>query len=350
MQFTAKDIAALLGGKLEGNPATVVNTIARIEEATPDALSFIGNAKYEQYANTAHAGVLLVNENLPVSNDKIGAIIRVPDAYAAFAKLLELYQQIIAQAVKTGIEQPSHIGKETIYGKGLYLGAFAYVGDRVSLGDNVKIYPGAYVGDNVKIGDNTVIHAGAKIYEGCTIGHGCVIHAGVVIGGDGFGFAPLPDGSFKKIPQLGIVEIGSDVEIGANTVIDRATIGATVVRDGVKLDNLIHVAHNVEIGEHTVIAAQTGISGSTRLGRHVMIGGQVGIVGHIRIADGVRINAQSGVSKSITEKGKGVTGSPAGDFREHYKGLAYTKRIPELLQRIAELEKRLGLAAAASDE
>jgi UDP-3-O-[3-hydroxymyristoyl] glucosamine N-acyltransferase len=215
------------------------------------------------------------------------------------------------------------------------------VGDKVTIGKNVKIYPGTFIGDGVRIGDGTVIHAGAKVYEGCTIGRDCVIHAGVVIGGDGFGFAPLPDGSFKKIPQLGIVEIGNNVEIGANTVIDRATLGATVIRDGVKLDNLIHIAHNVEIGENTVMAAQTGISGSTRVGRGVMIGGQVGIVGHIKIADGVKINAQSGVSKSIEEKNKGVTGSPAGDFREHYKGLAYVKRIPDLLKRIEDLEKSL---------
>ena len=341
MQFTAKDIAALLGGKLEGNPATIVTGIAKIEEADPASLSFIGHPKYEQYAQTANAAVLLINETLIVNNDKIGALIRVAEPYVAFTTLLELYQQFIAQMGKTGIEQPSHIGKESTYGEGLYLGAFAYVGDKVNIGDNVRIYPGSYIGDGVKIGDNTVIHAGAKVYEGCTIGRDCVIHAGVVIGGDGFGFAPLAGGGYKKIPQLGIVEVGNDVEIGANTVIDRATLGATVIKDGVKLDNLIHIAHNVEIGEHTVMAAQTGVSGSTRIGRQVMIGGQVGIVGHIRIADGVRINAQSGVSKSIEENNKGVTGSPAGDFREYYKGLAYIKRIPELLNRIAELEKQI---------
>lgn len=341
MQFTAKDIAALLGGKLEGDPDTIVTGIARIEESEPTSLSFIGNPRYEQYVETANAGVLLINETLIVNNKKIGALIRVKDPYVAFTTLLELYQQFIAQMGKTGIEQPSHIGAGSKYGEGLYLGAFAYVGDKVTIGKDVRIYPGSYIGDGVKIGDNTLIHAGAKIYEGCTIGHDCVIHAGVVIGGDGFGFAPLPGGGYKKIPQLGIVEIGNDVEIGANTVIDRATLGATVIKDGVKLDNLIHIAHNVEIGEHTVMAAQTGVSGSTRIGRQVMVGGQVGIVGHIRIADGVKINAQSGVSKSIEENNKGVTGSPAGDFREHYKGLAYVKRIPELLQRIAELERKL---------
>ncbi len=341
MQFTAKDIAALLGGKLEGNPSTIVTGIAKIEEAGPSSLSFIAHPKYEQYADTTQAGILLVSETLLVTNDKIAALIRVADPYASFTQLLEMYQQIVAQSAKTGIEQPSFIGRGSTYGADFYLGAFGYIGEKVTIGNNVKIYPGTFIGDEVSIGDGTVIHAGAKIYASCSLGSGCVIHAGVVIGGDGFGFAPLPDGSYKKIPQLGIVEIGNNVEIGANTVIDRATLGATVINDGVKLDNLIHIAHNVEIGENTVMAAQTGISGSTRIGRGVMIGGQVGIVGHIRIADGVRINAQSGVSKSITEKGKGVTGSPAGDFREHYKGVAYTKRIPELLKRIEELEKRL---------
>jgi UDP-3-O-[3-hydroxymyristoyl] glucosamine N-acyltransferase len=341
MQFTAKDIAALLGGTLEGNPGQIVTGISKIEEANPSSLSFIGNPKYEHFARTATAGILLINQTLPVSNDSIGAIIRVADPYDSFTTLLELYQQIMVQSGKSGIQQPSYMGNGSKYGADLFLGAFAYVGDDVVIGANVKIYPGTFIGNGVKIGDNTLIHAGAKVYEGCTIGSDCVIHAGVVVGGDGFGFAPQADGSYKKVPQLGIVEIGNAVEIGANTVIDRATIGATVLKDGVKLDNLIHIAHNVEIGEHTVMAAQTGISGSTRIGKQVMIGGQVGIVGHIRIADGVKINAQSGVSKSIDEKNKGVTGSPAGDFREHYKGLAYIKRIPDLLKRIEELEKKL---------
>ena len=341
MQFTAQDIAALLGGRLTGDPTQVVTTIAKIEEAHPAALSFIANPKYEHFAQTTKAGILLVNETLAVNNDRIGAIIRVADPYAAFTKLLELYQQFMSQRQPGGIEQPSHIGTGSTYGDGFYLGAFAYIGEGVTIGTGVRIHPGTFIGDGVRIGDSTVIHAGAKVYQGCTIGRGCVIHAGVVIGGDGFGFAPQPDGSYRKVPQLGIVEIGDDVEIGANTVVDRATIGATVVGVGVKLDNLIHIAHNVEIGAHTVIAAQTGISGSTRIGRHAMIGGQVGIVGHIRIADRVKINAQSGVSKSIEIEGKAVTGSPAGDFRDHYKGLAYIKQIPELMRRIAELEKQL---------
>ena len=341
MQFTAKDIAALISGKLEGNPSQYVNNIAKIEEANPTSLSFIANPKYEQYAQTAAAGILIVSRTLEVTSPRIGAVIRVDDPYTAFTHLLDIYQQTVVQNVKGGIQQPSHIGIDTAYGVNFFLGAFAYVGDRVYIGNNVRIYPGAYIGDGVTIGDNTVINAGVKVYEGCKIGQGCVIHAGVVIGGDGFGFAPLADGSYKKVPQLGIVEIGDDVEIGANTVVDRATLGATVIKNGVKLDNLIHIAHNVEVGENTVMAAQTGISGSTRIGRGVMIGGQVGIVGHIKIADRVKINAQSGISKSIEQTGKAVTGSPATEFREHYKGLAYLKRIPELLARIEELEKQL---------
>lgn len=339
MQFTAKDIAALLGGRLEGDPMQVVTNIAKIEDANPSSLSFIGHPKYEQFAHTANAGILLVSESLPVSNQLIGAVIRVADPYAAFTHLLDLYQQMLAQSDKKGIQQPSHIGEGSSYGEHFFLGAFAYVGDRVSIGKGVKIYPGSYIGDGVQIGDNTVIHAGVRVYEGCSLGKDCIVHSGSVIGSDGFGFAPLADGSYKKIPQLGIVEVGNNVEIGANTVVDRATLGSTILRDGVKLDNLIHIAHNVEVGSNTVMAAQTGISGSTRIGSGAMIGGQVGIVGHIRIADGVRINAQSGVSKSIEERGRTVTGSPAADFREHYKGLAYLKRIPELLRRIEALEK-----------
>ena len=342
MQFTAKDIAALLGGKLEGDPSHIVTNIAKIEEANSLSLSFIANPKYEQFAQTAPAGILLISETLAVNNDRVGAIIRVKNPYESFTRLLELYQQLMAQAVSTGIQQPSYIGSGSTHGTGFFLGAFAYVGDNVTIGNDVKIYPGTFIGNGARIGNGTVIHAGAKVYEGCIIGSECVIHAGVVIGGDGFGFVPQPDGTFRKVPQLGIVEIGNNVEIGANTVVDRATIGTTLIKDGVKLDNLIHIAHNVEIGENTVMAAQTGISGSTRIGRNVMVGGQVGIVGHIKIADGVKINAQSGVSKSIDEKGKGVTGSPAGDFREHYKGLAYIRRIPDLLKRIEELEKKMG--------
>ena len=342
MHFTAQEIATLLGGKVEGNPAHVVSGIAKIEDANQQSLSFLANPSYERYAHYADAGILLLNQNFKIVNPKVAAIIRVADPYAAFTRLLEVYQEMKQSTFdKKGIQLPSHVGKDTNYGADFFLGAFAYVGDGVTIGKDVKIYPGAYIGDGVTIADNTIIYPNVVIYEGCKIGANTIIHSGVVIGSDGFGFAPAPDGSYKKIPQTGIVEVGNYVEIGANTVIDRATIGATIIHNGVKLDNLIHLAHNVEVGENTVMAAQVGVSGSTRIGKQVMIGGQAGIVGHIKIADGVKINAQAGVSKAIQEPNKALTGSPAMDFREHYKGLAYLKRIPELLQRIEELEKQL---------
>ena len=342
MHFTAQQIATLLGGKIEGNPTQIVTGIAKIEEANQQSLSFVANPGYERYAHHADAAILLLNQNLKINNPKVGAIIRVTDPYAAFTRLLEIYQQIAQdKSDKAGIQLPSYIGKDSSYGTDFFLGAFAYIGDGVHIGNKVKIYPHVYIGDGVHIADETILYSGVKIYDSCKIGSHTIIHSGAVIGSDGFGFAPAPDGSFKKIPQTGIVEIGNYVEIGANTVIDRATIGATTVHDGVKLDNLIHIAHNVEIGDNTVMAAQVGVSGSTRIGKQVMIGGQAGIIGHIKIADGVKINAQSGVSKTINEKNKALTGSPAMDFREHYKGLAYLKRIPELLQRIQLLERQL---------
>ena len=342
MHFTAQQIATLLGGKIEGNPTQVVTGIAKIEEANQQSLSFVANPGYERYAHHADAAILLLNQNLKINNPKVGAIIRVTDPYAAFTRLLEIYQQIAQdKSDKAGIQLPSYIGKDSSYGTDFFLGAFAYIGDGVHIGNKVKIYPHVYIGDGVHIADETILYSGVKIYDSCKIGSHTIIHSGAVIGSDGFGFAPAPDGSFKKIPQTGIVEIGNYVEIGANTVIDRATIGATTVHNGVKLDNLIHIAHNVEIGDNTVMAAQVGVSGSTRIGKQVMVGGQAGIIGHIKIADGVKINAQSGVSKTINEKNKALTGSPAMDFREHYKGLAYLKRIPELLQRIQLLEQQL---------
>ncbi len=338
--FKSAEIASLLEGIPEGDINHKVCKLAKIEEGDEDSLCFIANPKYEHYANTATAGVLLIRKDLQVNNSKIKSIIRVDNPQAAFAKLLSVYQQFIqAGNKKTGIEPQTFIGENSHYGNDFYLGAFSYIDKNVKIGNNVSIYPNAYIGDGVTIGDNTVIHAGVKIYEGCIIGGNCIIHAGAVIGGDGFGFIPTENG-FQKIPQTGIVVLEDDVEIGANTVIDRATLGTTIIRKGVKLDNLVHIAHNVEIGEHSAIAAQTGVSGSTKIGKHVLIGGQVGIVGHIKIEDGVKINAQSGISKSIG-KNKSVSGSPATDFREHYKQLAQIKRIPELLERIKVLEEEL---------
>lgn len=338
--FKSAEIASLLEGVPEGDINHKVFKLAKIEEGDEDSLCFIANPKYEHYANTATAGVLLIRKDLQVNNSKIKSIIRVENPQAAFAKLLSVYQQFIqAGNKKTGIEPQTFIGADTQYGKGFYLGAFSYIDKNVCIGHEVSIFPNCYIGEKVTIGDNTIIHAGVKIYDGCKIGANCIIHAGAVIGGDGFGYIPTENG-FQKVPQTGIVVLEDDVEIGANTVIDRATLGTTIIHKGVKLDNLVHIAHNVEIGEHSAIAAQTGVSGSTKIGKHVLIGGQVGIVGHIKIEDGVKINAQSGISKSIS-KNKSVSGSPATDFREHYKQLAQVKRIPELLERIKVLEEQL---------
>ena len=338
--FKSAEIASLLEGVPEGDINHKVCKLAKIEEGDEDSLCFIANPKYEHYANTATAGVLLIRKDLQVNNDKIKSIIRVDNPQAAFAKLLSVYQQFIqAGNKKTGIEPQTFIGNASTYGDGFYLGAFSYLDKNVRIGKNVSVYPNCFIGESVTIGDNTVIHSGVKIYDGCSIGANCIIHAGAVIGGDGFGYIPTENG-FQKVPQTGIVVLEDDVEIGANTVIDRATLGTTIIHKGVKLDNLVHIAHNVEIGEHSAIAAQTGVSGSTKIGKHVLIGGQVGIVGHIKIEDGVKINAQSGISKSIS-KNKSVSGSPATDFREHYKQLAQVKRIPELLERIKVLEEQL---------
>jgi UDP-3-O-[3-hydroxymyristoyl] glucosamine N-acyltransferase len=265
-------------------------------------------------------------------------LIRVPDAYSAFAALLTKYQEMATQQL-TGIQEPSYISKSAKIGQQVFIGAFAYIGENVVLGNNVKIFPNAYLGDNVKISDNTIVHPGVKIYHGCVIGKNVTIHAGTVVGSDGFGFAPQADGSFKKVPQIGNVVVEDFVEIGANATIDRATIGSTVIKSGAKLDNLIQVAHNVEVGNNTVIAAQAGVSGSTKIGNNVMIGGQAGIVGHIQIADGSKINAQSGVSKSIKTPNAAVTGSPAFEYTSALRSQAVSRKLPELEKRIKELEQ-----------
>ncbi len=342
MQFTAAQIAALIGGKTEGNPEAKVSGLAKIEEATGDSLCFLANPKYESYLYSTAASVVIVNDSLQLEQPIKATLIRVADAYAAFALLLEKYNEIMQAGNNLhGIQQPSYISESAKTGKDIYVGAFAYVGDNVVLGNRVKIHPNAFVGNNVVIGDDTVIHAGVKIYNDCRLGAHCTIHAGAVVGADGFGFAPQADGSYKKVPQLGNVVIEDFVEIGANTTIDRATMGSTIIRKGAKLDNLIQIAHNVEIGENTAIAAQTGISGSTKIGKNCVIGGQVGIVGHINIADGTKINAQSGLSKSVTQSGTALTGSPAFEYKSSLKSQAIFRNLPEILQRIQELERKI---------
>ena len=283
--------------------------------------------------------MIIVNESLEITRPVNPTLIRVKDAYSGFAFLLEKYNEIISGSSKTGIEQPSYISPTATIGKDVYVGAFAYIGEHVVIGNGVKIYPGSYIGNNVVIGDDSKIFSGVKIYDECHLGSKVVIHSGSVIGGDGFGFAPQSDGTYKKIPQIGNVIIEDDVEIGANTTIDRATMGSTIIRKGVKLDNLIQVAHNVEIGEHTVIAAQTGISGSTKIGKNCLIGGQVGMVGHIHIADNTHINAQSGLSKSVNNPNTTLNGSPAFEYKSSLKSQAIFRNLPELQQRLQKLEE-----------
>jgi len=336
MQFSAVQLATMLDGKLEGNPEVKVSNIAKIEEAGDGMLSFIANPKYEEFIYSTQASILIVNESLVTERPVKPTLIRVKDAYSSFALLLEKYKQLVGN--KTGIQQPSYIPTSVKMGANVFVGAFAYLGENVVLGNNVKIYPGVYLGDNVIVNDDSVIYPGVKVYDNCVLGCRVILHAGCVVGGDGFGFAPQPDGSYKKVPQIGNVVIHDDVEIGANTTIDRATMGSTVIRKGVKLDNLIQVAHNVDIGVNTVIAAQTGVSGSTKIGKNCVIGGQVGMVGHIHIADNTKINAQSGLSKSITDPNTSWNGSPAFDYKSSLKSQAIFRNLPDLEKRVKELE------------
>ena len=337
MQFSAIQIAQITGGKVEGNPDVSVSSFGKIEEAIAGQLAFLANPKYEDYLYRTKASIIIVNESLTLKQTVDATLIRVPDAYSAFAILLDNYQKVKTQQL-TGIQQPVYIDATAKLGEAIYLGAFAYLGKNVIVSDGVKIFPNAYIGDNVIIGNNSIIHAGVKIYHDCVIGNNVIIHAGTVIGSDGFGFAPQKDGSFKKVPQIGNVIIEDGVEIGANAAIDRATIGSTLIKSGAKLDNLLQIAHNVEVGNNTVIAAQCGVSGSTKIGDNVMIGGQAGIVGHIHIADGSKINGQSGVSKSIKIPGSSVTGSPAFDYTAALRSQAVMRNLPQLEKRIQELE------------
>ena len=340
MTFSANQIAVLLSGKIEGDPNNEVKGFGRIEEAQHDQLAFLANPKYEEYIYTTKASIIIVGQNLELKQPISATLIRVADPYTAFASLLHHYQQLKTQQLH-GVQEPSYISPSAKKGENVFIAAFAYVGDDSEIGNNVKLLPGVFIGNNVKIGDNTLLHPGVKIYHDCVIGKNVTIHAGTVVGGDGFGFAPQPDGTFKKVPQIGNVIIEDNVEIGSNATIDRATIGSTIVRAGAKLDNLIQIAHNVEVGHNTVIAAQAGVSGSTKIGNNVMIGGQAGVVGHIQIADGSKINAQSGVSKSIKSPNSAVTGSPAFDYTSALRSQAITRNLPELEKRLSELEQQI---------
>jgi UDP-3-O-[3-hydroxymyristoyl] glucosamine N-acyltransferase len=338
MQFTAAQIAMLINGAVEGDPGSAVSSFGKIEEAGAGQLAFLANPKYEDHLYTTSATVVIINASQELKQAVTATLIRVPDAYSAFATLLAKYQEMVTQQM-TGIQEPSYISKSAKLGDHVFVGAFTYIGEQAVIGNQVKLFPNVFLGNNVKVGDNTIIHPGVKIYHDCVIGKNVTIHAGTVIGGDGFGFAPQADGSFKKVPQIGNVVVEDFVEIGANATIDRATIGSTIIRSGAKLDNLIQIAHNVEVGNNTVIAAQAGVSGSTKIGNNVMIGGQAGIVGHIQIADGSKINAQSGVSKSIKTPNAAVTGSPAFEYTSALRSQAVSRKLPDLEKRIKELEK-----------
>jgi UDP-3-O-[3-hydroxymyristoyl] glucosamine N-acyltransferase len=338
MQFTAKQIAGFIDGKIEGNPDVAVSSFGKLEEATQGQLAFLANPKYEDYLYTTRASVIIINSTLQVEKKIDATLIRVPDAYSSFAVILTEYAKM-ARANLTGIQQPVYISPTARMGENIFIGAFAYLGENVIVGNNVKIYPQVYLGDNVTVDEGSILYPGVVIHHDCVIGKNVAIHAGSVIGGDGFGFAPQSDGSFKKVPQIGNVVVEDHVEIGANTAIDRATIGSTVIKSGVKLDNLIQIAHNVEVGNNTVIAAQSGVSGSTKIGKNVMIGGQAGIVGHILIADGSKINAQSGVGKSIKTPNTSVTGSPAFDYTHALRSQILSRNLPALEKRVKELEE-----------
>jgi UDP-3-O-[3-hydroxymyristoyl] glucosamine N-acyltransferase len=337
MTFSAAQIALIINGKIEGDANIAVTSFGKIEEAVKGQLSFLANPKYEDFLYSTNASVIIINEAYELKQPVNATLIRVPDAYTAFATLLSKYQEIMTQQL-SGIQQPVFISKTATHGENVFIGAFAYLGENVTVGNNTKIFPNAYIGDNVTIGNNSIIHPGVKIYHDCKVGNNVIIHAGTVIGSDGFGFAPQADGSLKKVPQIGNVAIEDNVEIGANATIDRATIGSTLIKSGAKLDNLIQIAHNVEIGNSTVIAAQAGISGSTKIGNGVMIGGQAGVVGHIQIADGSKINAQAGLGKSLKTPGSAVTGSPAYDYKQAIRSQAIARNLPEMEKRIKELE------------
>ena len=338
MQFNAAQIAILVNGKLEGDTSVSVSSFGKIEEAKPGQLSFLANPKYEEYLYHTKASIIIINESLELKQPVSATLVRVADAYTAFATLLAKYQELITQQL-TGIQQPSYIADSATLGENNFIGAFVYIGENVRVGNNVKLFPSVVLGNNVTIGDNTILHAGVKVYFDCVIGKNVIVHAGTVIGSDGFGYAPQKDGSYQKVPQIGNVVIEDFVEIGANVTIDRATMGSTIIHSGVKLDNLIQIAHNVEVGTDTVIAAQTGISGSTKVGKNVMIGGQVGTAGHIQIADGSKINGQSGVTKSIKEPNKTFNGTPAVDFSTSMRVHAMSRNLPNLEKRVKELEK-----------
>lgn len=339
MKFTAKVIAEFLNGTIEGNPETSINDVVKIEEGKPGALSFLANPKYEKYIYGSKSSIIIVNDDFKPAKKVPATLIRVKNAYESFAALLKLYEQ--SKPKKKGINKLSVINESAKLGSDIYIGEFTIIGENAEIGDHVQIHPQVYIGANVKIGKNTILFPGVKIYDDCEVGNNCIFHSGVVIGGDGFGFAPDSENNFNKVPQIGNVIIEDEVEIGANTTVDRATMGSTILRKGVKLDNLIMIAHNVEIGKNTVIAAQTGISGSTKVGENVLMGGQVGLAGHITIASGVKIGAQAGIGSNVKKEDAVIMGSPAFNLTSFYKSYAVFRKLPEINKQLFELEKAI---------
>ena len=338
MKFTATQIAGILNGTIEGDENAVVTQLSKIEEGSKGSLTFLSNPKYTHYIYSTRASITIVNKDFIPDSQIETTLIRVENAYKAFSQLLEYYNQV--KMNKVGIENPVYVAASAKYGENLYLGAFSYIGENVRIGNNVKIYPNVYLGDNVTVGDNTILFTGVKLYSETKVGESCIIHSGVVVGADGFGFSPNEKGEFNKVPQTGNVIIEDNVDIGAGTTIDRATLGSTIIKKGVKLDNQIQIAHNVTIGENTVIAAQTGVAGSTKIGKNCMIGGQVGIAGHIVIGNNVKIQAQSGIGRNVKDN-ETLQGSPAFSYGDFNKSYVYFKNLPKIMERFNTVEKKI---------
>lgn len=339
MKFTASQIAALLGGTVDGDPNTELWNVAKIEEGAPGMLSFLANPKYTSYVYETKSSAVIVNESFVPEKPVSATLIRVQDAYASFGKLLSIYDQMSQQ--KEGVSSLAFVAATAQCGDNLYLGEYAFIGENARIGNNVKIYPQVYVGDGCVIGDGTILYPGVKLYRNTVVGKRCILHAGAVIGADGFGFAPQPDGHYEKIPQVGNVMIDDDVEIGANTTIDRSTMGSTRIHKGVKLDNLVHLAHNVEVGENSALAAQVGVSGSTHLGKNCVVGGQSGFVGHLHIADGSKFGGQCGVMGDIKQENQEFMGTPIQPLRQYLVSNARFRHIDEMARRLDALEKEL---------
>ncbi len=339
MKFSAGQIAEILGGKVEGDASVEVDKLSKIEEGTTGSLTFLANPAYTQYIYSTNASIVIVQEDFKAEKEINGGttLIRVADAYGSFGKLLEMYDT--AKHYRDGIENGASVAESAKLGEGVYIGAGSYIGQNAHIGNNTKIYPNCFIGDNVKIGDNTIIYPGVNIYLDCKIGSDCVIHSGAIIGGDGFGFSPNSENEYKKVPQIGNVVIEDHVDVGCNTTIDRATMGSTIIRKGVKLDNLVQIAHNVEIGENSVMAAQVGIAGSTKVGKNCMFGGQVGITGHVTIGDNVKIAAQSGIISSVDDN-EIVQGSPAFRYSEYNRAYVYFRGLTKIVGRLTDLEKK----------